>query len=98
MGCGKRERGRMPLSNSSVASLDLDDFDLGEIKGTGRRFQLEVGSAIGVVVLIIMAGSFESLRSTAYINITGRNISDKASPCWSNFGSYSAEVIDKSSV
>jgi hypothetical protein len=75
----------MPLSNSSVASLDLDGFDLGEMEGTGRNFQLDVGSVIGIVALILLAGLFESFRSTAAINITERNTSDKASPCQSSF-------------
>jgi hypothetical protein len=28
---------------------------MGEMEGTGRKFQLEVGSAIGVMVLIFLA-------------------------------------------
>jgi hypothetical protein len=71
----------MPLSNPSVASLDLVGFDLGGMEGTGRKFQLDAGSVIDGVVLILLAELLESLRSTAYINITGRNTSDKASPC-----------------
>jgi hypothetical protein len=75
----------MPLSNPSVASLDLVGFDLSGMEGTGRKFQLDAGSVIDGVVLILLAGLFESFRSTAYINITERNTSDKASPCQSSF-------------
>jgi hypothetical protein len=85
MSCGKREPDRTPFSNPSVASLDLDGFDLGEMEGTGRKCQLDVGSIIDSVVLILLAGSFEYFRSTAYINITERNTSDKASPYQSSF-------------
>jgi hypothetical protein len=69
----------MPLSNTSVASLDLDGFVLSGMEERERKFQRYVGSAIGVVVLILLAVSVGSFVSTAYINITERYTSDKAS-------------------
>jgi hypothetical protein len=44
-----------------------------------RKFQRYVGSVIGVVVLILLAVSVGSFVSTAYINITERYTSDRAS-------------------